>query len=120
LPISFALDALAQGRDLSAAETEAAVLDVMRGEVSHAALGMFLAGLKLKGETVDEIVGAASALQSMATQIPSRRQGLIDTCGTGGDGLSTFNISTAAAIVTAACGVPVAKHGNRGFTSKSG
>jgi anthranilate phosphoribosyltransferase len=98
----------------------AAVLQVMDGSSSPVALGMLLTALRLKGETVDEIVGAARALRERALRIPAHRTGLLDTCGTGGDELSTFNISTATAFVTAACGVPVAKHSNRGASSRSG
>ena len=79
-----------------------------------------MSGLHLKGETVQEIAGAAAALRRHMTAIRMRRTGVIDTCGTGGDGSKTFNISTAAAIVTAAAGVPVAKHGNRRVTSTCG
>ena len=92
----------------------------MLGLCSDAEIGLFLSGLRLKGETVQEIAGAASALRRHMTPIRSRREGIIDTCGTGGDGSRTFNISTAAAIVTAAAGVPVAKHGNRRVTSTCG
>ena len=79
-----------------------------------------LAALHRKGETVAEVAGAAAAMRQRMTPIRSARPDLIDTCGTGGDGSKTFNISTAAALVTAAAGVPVAKHGNRGITSRSG
>lgn len=114
--ISILLDA----RSLSEDEMRAAVLTVMDGNAAPIGLGMLLTALRIKGESVDEIVGAARALRERATRIPATRTGLLDTCGTGGDELSTFNISTATAIVTAACGVPVAKHSNRSITSRSG
>jgi anthranilate phosphoribosyltransferase len=118
--IHNAISILLKESGLSENEMHAAVLQVMDGNASAVGLGMLLTALRLKGETVDEIVGAARALRERAIRIPTERAGLLDTCGTGGDELSTFNISTATALVTAACGVPVAKHSNRGFTSKSG
>jgi anthranilate phosphoribosyltransferase len=101
-------------------ETRSAVDLIMRGEIAGARIALFLTALHQKGETVHEIAGAAAALRQHMTRIRSRRQGLIDTCGTGGDSSFTFNISTAAALVTAAAGVPVAKHGNRSITSRTG
>ncbi len=118
--IHNAISILLKESSLSENEMHAAVLQVMDGNASAVGLGMLLTALRLKGETVDEIVGAARALRERAIRIPTQRPGLLDTCGTGGDELSTFNISTATALVTAACGVPVAKHSNRGFTSRSG
>ncbi|MEX2560530.1 MAG: anthranilate phosphoribosyltransferase [Pirellulales bacterium] len=114
------LGRLAAGEDLSMQEMASAIDRVMRGEVSEGQIGLLLTGLRLKGETVDEVAGAAAAMRGHMRRIESQRQGVIDTCGTGGDGSSTFNISTAAALVAAAAGVPVAKHGNRRVTSKSG
>jgi len=93
---------------------------IMHGEVEAETIATLLLALREKGEAVSEIAGAAAAMRKNMTPIRTRRTGLIDTCGTGGDGSKTFNISTAAAIVTAAAGVPVAKHGNRGISSKSG
>ncbi|HWL07052.1 MAG TPA: anthranilate phosphoribosyltransferase [Planctomicrobium sp.] len=87
------------------------------GEIETAAL---LTALRMKGETEEELAGAALAMRERATRIPTTRTGLIDTCGTGGDGMRTFNISTATAFVIAGAGVPVAKHGNRSVTSSSG
>ncbi len=92
----------------------------MVGEVADERIALLLTALRLKGETVAEIAGAALALRRHMQPIRSERTGLLDTCGTGGDGSHTFNISTAAALVTAAAGVPVAKHGNRGMSSRSG
>lgn len=118
--IQRTLGRLAVGEDLSLEETSAAVESIMSGECTQGEIALLLTGLRLKGETVEEVAGAAAAMRRRMTRIRTRRQGLIDTCGTGGDGLGTFNISTAAALVTAAAGVPVAKHGNRRVTSKSG
>ncbi len=97
-----------------------AIDQMMRGAWSAEQIGEFLLALRAKGESVAEIAGAATALRRHMTPIRSCRSGLLDTCGTGGDASGTFNISTAAALVTAAAGVPVAKHGNRSITSKTG
>ncbi len=118
--IHNAIAILLKEGSLTENETHAAMLQVMDGNASSVGLGMLLTALKLKGETVDEIVGAARAMRERAVPIKTGRTGLLDTCGTGGDELSTFNISTATALVTAACGVPVAKHSNRSFSSRSG
>lgn len=115
-----ALTRLLDGEDLSAAEMCAAVGDVMSGEASEAAVAALLTALRMKGETVEEIAGAARAMIRHATRIEVGRHGLLDTCGTGGDRLHTFNISTATALVAAAAGAPVAKHGNRSVSSRSG
>ncbi len=111
---------IAGGEDLSMADMEAALDLVMAGAASDQEIALLLSGLSLKGETVEEIAGAAASLRKHMTPIRTVRTGVIDTCGTGGDGSRTFNISTAAAIVTAAAGVPVAKHGNRKITSRTG
>jgi anthranilate phosphoribosyltransferase len=111
---------LEQQHDLSTADSEAAIQAVMNGQVPDEQLGRFLLALRAKGETAAELAGAARALRTFMRRIQVSQPIFIDTCGTGGDGARTFNISTAAAIVTAATGVPVAKHGNRSITSKSG
>jgi anthranilate phosphoribosyltransferase len=111
---------LAAGHDLSQEEMTAALDAVMQGRVDQGQIGLLLTMLHEKGETVEEIAGAAAAMRRHMTPIRTRRTGVIDTCGTGGDGSRTFNISTAAALVTAAAGVPVAKHGNRRITSCTG
>lgn len=114
------LGRVASGESLSMAEMSAAIDAIMRGEWSDAQIGLLLTGLAEKGETVDEIAGAAAAMRRHMTPIRSRHAKLLDTCGTGGGGSSMFNVSTTAAIVAAAAGVPVAKHGNRSITSRSG
>ena len=114
------LGRLAARENLGRAEMAAAVDGIMRGEVSDEQIALLLTGLRHKGETVEEVAGAAEAMRLHMTPSRTSRTGLIDTCGTGGDNSGTFNISTAAALVTAAAGVPVAKHGNRRVTSKTG
>ena len=108
------------GQDLSMGEMTGAIEAIMQGLCSQDEIAMLLTALRAKGETVAEIAGAAAAMRRHMTPIHSERTGVLDTCGTGGDGSGTFNISTAAALVTAAAGVPVAKHGNRAITSKTG
>jgi anthranilate phosphoribosyltransferase len=118
--ITSALGRLAAGDNLSLDEMAGVIDQVMQGSVPEGEIAVLLTALRHKGETVDEIAGAAQAMRRHMTPIRTTRTGLVDTCGTGGDASGTFNISTAAAIVAAAAGVPVAKHGNRSITSKSG
>ncbi|MBA3726565.1 MAG: anthranilate phosphoribosyltransferase, partial [Armatimonadetes bacterium] len=103
-------------------ETDArAVMDlIMDGEATPAQIAALLVALRMKGETGPEITGFAKAMRSRVTPIRSSQTDVIDTCGTGGDSLKTFNLSTASAIVASAAGVPVAKHGNRAVSSKCG
>jgi anthranilate phosphoribosyltransferase len=101
-------------------EMATAIDAVVEGRLSDGEMGVLLTALRAKGETSREVAGAALALRRHMTPIRTTRSGVIDTCGTGGDGSGTFNISTAAALVAAAAGVPVAKHGNRAVTSKTG
>ncbi|HWG79132.1 MAG TPA: anthranilate phosphoribosyltransferase [Stellaceae bacterium] len=110
---------LAAGQRLSEDESAQAFDRMMSGDATPAQMGAFLMALRLRGETVEEITGAARTMRAKAAHITAPA-GAIDTVGTGGDGVGTFNISTAAALVVAGCGVPVAKHGNRAFSSKSG
>lgn len=108
------------GFDLDESQAGAVMDMVMEGEASPAQIAALLIALRLKGETVEEITGFARVMRSKATPIRTRHETLVDTCGTGGDGVNTFNISTAAALVVAGCGVPVAKHGNRAVSSLCG
>ncbi|HLZ65148.1 MAG TPA: anthranilate phosphoribosyltransferase [Aliidongia sp.] len=110
---------LANGKRLDEREAEAAFDMMMSGDATPSQMGAFLMALRLRGETVEEITGAARSMRARVLAIDAP-PGAIDTCGTGGDGSGTFNISTAASFVIAACGVPVAKHGNRALSSKSG
>jgi anthranilate phosphoribosyltransferase len=120
VPINVTLGRLAAGENLSMDDTADAMNSIMDGRWSEAEIGLFLTALAAKRETVDEIAGAALAMRKHMTPIRSSRTELLDTCGTGGGGSALFNVSTTAAIVAAAAGVPVAKHGNRSITSRSG
>jgi anthranilate phosphoribosyltransferase len=111
---------LVDGKNLAVAEMRSAIEAIMQGDCTDAEIAAFLTAMRMKGETVDEIVGAATVMREHVTRIKTDRDDVLDTCGTGGDALSTFNISTATALVAASCGVPVAKHGNRGFSCTSG
>ncbi|MBA61647.1 MAG: anthranilate phosphoribosyltransferase [Planctomycetaceae bacterium] len=108
------------GKNLSQEEMAAAIDLVMQGRCQEDQIRSLLLALVAKGETVEEIAGAASAMRAHMTPLESTRGDLVDTCGTGGDGSGTFNISTAAALVAAGAGISVAKHGNRKITSKTG
>lgn len=110
---------VAQGHSLSESEAEAAFEIIMSGNATPSQMGGFLMALRVRGETVDEIAGAARIMRAKAVSVDAP-PGTIDTCGTGGDSSGSFNISTASALVVAGCGVPVAKHGNRALSSKSG
>ncbi len=114
------LGRLAAGEDLSREQMAWAVEQIMAGRCTEGEIGLLLMGLRLKGETAAEVAGAAQAMRRFMVPLPVKRQGVLDTCGTGGDGSGTFNISTATALVVAACGVPVVKHGNRSVSSRSG
>lgn len=113
------LTELAHGRDLTEDAATRAFQIIMNGGATPAQMGAFLMGLRQKGETVTELTAGAKVLRSKSATLQAPA-GAIDTCGTGGDGKHTFNISTAVAIIVAACGVPVAKHGNRSISSASG
>ena len=121
IDIQRAIDIISRFGHLQAEEAEAVMNQIMSGGATEAQIGAYLMGLRMKGETPDEITGSARAMRANATPIPVRRNtDLLDTCGTGGDRSGTFNISTTVAFVAAAGGIPVAKHGNRAATSQCG
>ncbi len=118
--IKSALKAITENRDLSMDEMSTIMRHIMTGEATPAQIGGFLIGLRMKGETVEEIAAAAQIMRELVTPVFVENQHLVDIVGTGGDGMNTFNISTTSAIVVAAAGGKVAKHGNRSVSSKSG
>ena len=115
-----AIKAVTERKNLSAEDMRQVMQTIMTGEATQAQIGGFLIGLRMKGETVDEIAAAAGVMRELAVKVDVSGPHLIDTCGTGGDGANTFNISTCSALVVAAAGGKVAKHGNRSISSKSG
>jgi anthranilate phosphoribosyltransferase len=111
---------LADKKDLTREEARAAMGEIMSGEATSAQIAAFLTAMRLKGETVDEITGCAEAMREKATRVQTKHSVVIDTCGTGGDAVGTFNVSTAAALVACGAGAIVAKHGNRAVSSRCG
>lgn len=121
--IKQAITKIADGIDLKVSEMENSFSEIMSGEADPSQIAAFITALRMKGETVDEITAAANVMRKFASNVTvacKKREPLLDTCGTGGSGLNTFNISTTAAFVAAGCGVKVAKHGNRSVTSQCG
>ncbi len=114
------LELVANGVDLSATQTQNLLAYILDTSTSDSFVGAALMGLRTKGESADELQGAVDAMLDCCLEVLSVPEGAVDTCGTGGDNSGTFNISTAAALVVAACGVPVVKHGNRSVSSQSG
>ena len=120
-PLQGAIRQLAAGESLTGTLTGAAFASVMSGDATPAQVAALLVGLRVKGETDEEVAGVAQALRGAMVPLPAREPDrLVDTCGTGGGAVSTFNISTAAALLAAGAGARIAKHGNRSFTSKCG
>ncbi|MBU0701488.1 anthranilate phosphoribosyltransferase [bacterium] len=117
--IKNAIETIVRGNNLSMDEMIEVMNEIMTGAATQAQIGSFITGLRMKGETVEEITGAVTVMRQKATRIHAQGD-VVDTCGTGGDGLHTFNISTISALVAAGCGVKVAKHGNRSVSSKCG
>jgi len=120
MDLKEAIAHLVEGRDLNEAQAEEVMERIMSGQATPAQIGGFLIALRTKGETVDEVTGFARTMRRNAIPIHSRQALLVDTCGTGGDGAHTFNISTTAALVIAGAGLAVAKHGNRSVSSHCG
>ena len=118
--INEAIEKISSSNDLEKEEIKKVFLSIMKNECNDAEIISFLMTLKTKGESVEEITGAAEVLREMSQKLELPSDNLVDTCGTGGDGQNTFNISTASAIVAAAAGVKIAKHGNKSISSKSG
>lgn len=117
--IADALANLIESKDISFKDSSEVMTEIMEGEATSAQVGGFLTALRMKGETAEEVAGMATVMKSKSLKLEIS-QDVVDTCGTGGDGLSTFNISTASAFVVAGAGVKVAKHGNRAMSSKTG
>lgn len=120
MDIKEALNRVVNQLDLNTAEMQDVMREIMTGQCSDAQIGAFLMGMRMKSETIDEIVGAAQVMRELAAPVQINAERLVDTCGTGGDGMNIFNVSTAAAFVVAAAGGRVAKHGNRAVSGKSG
>ncbi len=121
MDIRTILHKISEGEDLTAEEMYAALDEIVNGNATDAQIGAFIMGTKMKGETVDEIVGAARFFREKATKVPVSDPGeIVDTCGTGGDRSGTFNVSTVTAFVVAGAGIKVAKHGNRSVSSRCG
>src|SRR5262250_2153870 len=117
---SSLIEKLLRRDDITTDEAAAAMSEIMEGRASEGQIGGLLVALAMKGERASEIVGLARTMRARAVKLSTRHLGVFDTCGTGGDRSGTFNISSSAAIVIAACGVPVAKHGNRSVSSRCG
>jgi anthranilate phosphoribosyltransferase len=120
MTITESIAAVVARHNLTEEEAYAAMTEIISGRATDAQIAGFITALRMKGETREEITGFAKAIRAKALKVKPSKDGLVDTCGTGGDMMHTFNISTTAAFIVAACGIPVAKHGNRSVSSKCG
>ena len=118
--ITSAISKITSGLSLKESEMSDVMLDLLEGRATDAQIGAFLIALDMKGETVEEVLGAAKIMRKLSAKVEVNKDKLVDTCGTGGSGIGIFNVSTTAAFVACACGARVAKHGNRSATRKSG
>ena len=118
--ITSAISKITSGLNLNESEMSDVMLDLLEGNATDAQIGAFLIALDMKGETVEEVLGAAKIMRKLSAKVEVNKDKLVDTCGTGGSGIGIFNVSTTAAFVACACGARVAKHGNRSATRKSG
>ena len=118
--ITSAISKITSGLNLKESEMSDVMLDLLEGKATDAQIGAFLIALDMKGETVEEVLGAAKIMRKLSAKVEVNKDKLVDTCGTGGSGIGIFNVSTTAAFVACACGARVAKHGNRSATRKSG
>ena len=118
--ITSAISKITSGLNLKENEMSDVMLDLLEGRTTDAQIGAFLIALNMKGETVEEVLGAAKIMRKLSAKVEVNKDKLVDTCGTGGSGIGIFNVSTTAAFVACACGARVAKHGNRSATRKSG
>ena len=120
MDIKQGINAVASGRDIKQQEMYNIMSEILEGHATDAQIGAFLIGLSIKGETVEEILGAVTVMRELSAKVDTNVSNLVDTCGTGGLGVGIFNVSTTSAFVACACGAKVAKHGNRSATRKSG
>jgi len=118
--ITLAISKITSGLNLEENEMSEVMLDLLEGRATDAQIGAFLIALNMKGETVQEVLGATKIMRQLSTKVEVNKENLVDTCGTGGSGIGIFNVSTTAAFLACACGAKVAKHGNRSATRKSG
>ena len=120
MDIQSAISQVSSGKNLSKDDMSEIILEILEGKVTDAQIGAFLIALSIKGETVDEVIGAVSVMRDLSTKVEVNAPNLIDTCGTGGTGIGIFNVSTTSAFIASSCGAKIAKHGNRSATRKSG
>ena len=120
MDIQSAISQVSSGKNLTKDDMSEIILEILEGKVTDAQIGAFLIALSMKGETVDEVIGAVSVMRDLSTKVEINAPNLIDTCGTGGTGIGIFNVSTTSAFIASSCGAKIAKHGNRSATRKSG